>query len=693
MRLLSILVRLVPVLVLNSCSSETVHHMEKNFFEKYSHLTVASIFPSSVRDIERMTEDAICLLEEEVDAIVHRPVEEQRYVNLLHVIDYVATHVAYVASRLEFVTMVSSDESMRNAAQDGALRIGAALVDVINGNKSLYLMVRAYNQDYAAKENLDFEQARFLKELLRDFERGGLALPEKSLARVNALRKDIQRCALEFDLNINKDVKTFVCTPEQLAGLDEDFITQVPRDDTGMLHVKLDMSTYSRIREHCAVTKTREACWALYMGRAYPQNYELLRELATLRAELARELGFASYAELETDNQMAKNPRTVSEFLATLGGYGSQAAHKEFATWAHTLPEGIALKNGCVEPWDWVYLVEMYKKRALLIDQQEIKNYFPVQRTVDEMLSLYEQFLGVEFRQEGVEGLWHETVRYIGVYRSGQLLGHLLLDLYPRDFKYTHACQIGLSPALVDSDGSIIPAVVAIVANFPKPSFDGMPALLSFDEVKTFFHEFGHAMHSILGATRTASFSGTNVPRDFVEVPSQMFEEWLHEPAVLKRLSCHVRTGEPLPEETIAALCRLRAFGMGCFIQRQIAFAQTALQIFGEQPIESFDQLHENLLKEYMPHLCFDSRDHSIASFGHLSGYGALYYSYLWSKVYAVILFSFVKKRGLFDPSVGERLVQQVLGRGGTADPYDMLIEFCGEKPDIALFFKELDLA
>jgi len=477
-----------------------------------------------------------------------------------------------------------------------------------------------------------------------------------------------------------------------LAGLEDSFVASIPRNEEGLLVVRLDMPTYSRIREHCTVAQTREACWQLYNNRAYPQNYEVLSKLIQLRDQLAKALGFVSYAHLEIDDQMAKNPETVQQFLRELGDFGKRASENEFAAWTRVLPVGMHLYENKCAPWDTSYLVESYKKRELLLDQQEIKNYFPVQRTVDEMLSLYEQFLGLEFRQEAVEGLWHQSVRYIGVYRSGQLLGHLFLDLYPRDFKYTHACQIGLAPALRDGDRGIIPAVVAIIANFPKPETNGQSALLSFDDVKTFFHEFGHAMHSILGATKSASFSGTHVPRDFVEVPSQMFEEWLHEPAVLRRLSCHVATGEPLPDDTVQALYALRSFGMGSFIQRQSAFSQIALRLFGGEAEIGIDEVNREVSQEYVPYVRFDSRDHFIASFGHLAGYGSRYYSYLWSKVYAVILFSYVKKRGLFDSATGARLIDDVLGRGGSVDPYKMIEDFCGARPDITLFFDELGL-
>ncbi|HAU30236.1 TPA: hypothetical protein DCW54_01225 [Candidatus Dependentiae bacterium] len=692
MRLYPIFATLMAILMLNSCTNEIAHHMDKKFFERHSHQTVTSIFPTSVRDVERMAEDAICLLEEEVDLIVRRPVAEQTYFNLIDAIDQVTTSVKYVASRLYFVTMVYSSEAIRAAAQDGVLRITSALVDVIGGNKPLYLMVRAYAEQRAGQDNLDAEEQRLLQDMLKEFEREGLSLPNDDLLRVNELKKELQKLLLDFELNINKDVKTFLCQEDDLVGLENSFIQQLPRNDEDLLVVRLDMPTFSRISEYCSVAKTREACWELYSNRAYPQNYELLSQIITLRDQLAKELGFSSYAHFETDDQMAKNPETVQSFLKELGVCGEPAAAKEFATWVEQLPDGVKLTDNKCASWDFAYLTEAYKKRVLLLDQQVIKNYFPVQRTVDEMLSLYEQFLGLEFRQEAVDGVWDESVRYIGVYRSGELLGHLFLDLYPRDFKYTHACQIGLLPALIDKDGGIIPAVVAIIANFPKAGADGQPALLSFNEVKTFFHEFGHAMHSILGATKAASFSGTNVPRDFVEVPSQMFEEWLHEPAVLRQLSCHVLTGEPLPEDTIRGLCVLRSFGMGSFIQRQSALAQIALRLFSGGTDFDIDQLHKVVWDEYQPYVLFDSRGHFIASFNHISGYGSRYYSYLWSKVYAVILFSYVKKMGLFDSATGARLIDALLSRGGSRDPFDMLEDFCGTRPELSLFFKELGL-
>lgn len=692
MRLFYTFGTLLTVLVMNSCTDEMPKIMKTEIFERYTHENIATVLPSSVRDVERMTEDAICFLEEEIDTILHRPLDEQTYNNLIHVVDYVSTAVSYVASRIYFITMVHPDEAMRATAESCSLRISSALVDVIGGNKNLYLIIKAYVEHLVSKEDIGSEQRRFLDELVRDLERGGLGLPHDALMRVNELKKQLQRVTLAFELEINRDSKTFYCNAEDLAGVDQDFVLRLPKNEKGQLVVRLDMSLYGRIMDHCQVEKTRQACWELYSNRAFPENYERLRQMIALRHQLAKELGFSSYASLNTDDQMAKDPETVRAFLAQLGEPGQVAAAREFAEWTKQLPVGVSLVDGKLNPWDVAYVRSEYKKRVLSIDDQEIKKYFPVQRTVDEMLSLYEQFLGLEFRQELVEGLWHEAVRYIGVYRKGELLGHLFLDLYPRDFKYTHACQVGLVPGLIGATDSRTPAVVGILANFPAPSDDGEPALLSFDEVKTFFHEFGHAMHSILGATQVASFSGTNVPRDFVEVPSQMFEEWLHEPIVLQRLSCHVVTGEPLPAETVAAIASLRSFGMGYFVQRQTSLAQAALLLFGDDPAVDFALLEERLFEEYLPFVRFDNRGKNFASFGHLGGYGALYYSYLWSKVYAVILFAHVKKQGLFDSATGDRLIKTVLGRGNAEDPFVMMENFCGEKPDIAIFFKALGL-
>ncbi len=664
--------------------------MNKKFFENFSVASLSSVLPDSVRDVERLVEDTICLLEEEIDSVIHRSLSEHTYKSLIGLVDQVSGYAAYIASRLHFITMVYQEEAVRNAAQEGALRISAALVDVVSANKVLYSLIRLYADEYAAKEGLTKEEDRLLREMLRDFERGGLGLPAEELEHIKELKKELQRLTFDFELHINKDVKNFICTADELSGLDNQFISALSLNEEGKFIVRLDMASYSRIREFCTNAKTREACWELYVNRAYPENHETLLQIITLRFELARCLGFTSYAHLNTDDQMAKKPETVENFLQELCQYGRPAMEKEFVLWTEQLPEGAVLMNGKVFPWDTSYISESYKKRVLLIDQQAIKTYFPVQRTLDEMLSLYEQFLGVEFRQEAVAGLWHDSVRYVGVYRNEILLGHLFLDLYPRDFKYTHACQIGLSPALLDDEGAIIPAIVCVIANFPAPLVHGDPALLSFDEVKTFFHEFGHAMHSILGATHSVSFSGTNVPTDFVEVPSQMFEEWLHEPEVLRRLSYHYQTGEPLPDETIQKLCSLRSYGMGHFIQRQASLAGLALRLFGEDPRVAIDELDRFLHQKYLSSVFFDARNHFISSFGHLAGYGALYYSYLWSKVYAIILFAHIKRMGLFDPETGRRCVEMILSRGGTVNPQEMLRDFCGEDPKVEQFFAEL---
>ena len=233
--------------------------------------------------------------------------------------------------------------------------------------------------------------------------------------------------------------------------------------------------------------------------------------------------------------------------------------------------------------------------------------------------------------------------------------------------------------------------VALVIANFPKATATE-PALLKLGDVNTFFHEFGHALHELLGANTIASLSGTRTKTDFVELPSQMLEEWLGQEEILKNLGRHYQTGEPMPQEMITALQKLKQFGTGYFVQRQAYLSLMALDYFNA--IEPFDvrEKMEELAKRHISHVAYNPESHFYASFGHLNGYGAKYYGYLWSKVFALDLFEAIKSVGLLNPEIGTVYIQKVLAQGGAKDPNDMLIDFLGRVPNANAFFKNMGI-
>jgi thimet oligopeptidase len=245
--------------------------------------------------------------------------------------------------------------------------------------------------------------------------------------------------------------------------------------------------------------------------------------------------------------------------------------------------------------------------------------------------------------------------------------------------------------SFITQEGRQHPGLSVVLANFPAPS-EGRSALLTLDDVRTFFHEFGHALHALLGATTIPSLSGTNTKRDFVELPSQLLEEWLWDKAILQRVSCHYQTGQSLSDELIDKIISLQHFVIGYWMQRQAYLAKLALAYYTEQsPVDLHGTMH-NLFNRIITHVAYCPEFHFYASFGHLCGYGARYYGYLWSKVFAQDLFATIKQKGLVNRTVGKRYVDCILKPGGTQEPMELLERFLGRKPNSDAFFESIGL-
>ena len=384
---------------------------------------------------------------------------------------------------------------------------------------------------------------------------------------------------------------------------------------------------------------------------------------------------------------------TVHKFLDDLLVKLNKKEQKEFEAFTKELPESVTLtKDGKFKPWDVRFVRNMYKKNHLAVDEKKLSEYFQLEHTLDSMFRLYENFFGVTFEPVKTGGFWHPEVKLVKVTDadSGKLISYLLLDLHPRDNKYGHAAHFGLLPGFKEN-GQEWPAISFVVTNFPK-STKNKPSLLSRNQVSTLFHEFGHAMHHILGRTRLASFAGTATRTDFVEVPSQMLEDWLFDPEVLKLVSKHYKTGQPLSDEMIEKIIALKQFDRGSFWQRQALLSSIALDYFKEGSGKDLEKIWLELDEKITPNVAADSEVHHFASFGHLMGYGARYYSYIWSKVLALDVFNHLKERGLLRSDAGKRYVEFVLSRGGSKEPGELLRDFLEREPNDAAFLKSLGL-
>lgn len=658
---------------------------------------VRALFPVTANDLKIQTDSALAKAKKGIDGILAIPTEKRTFENTIQALDTVGTNLAIVAHIAWTEQNVSPDEAMRTAAQEAIMKIQHFSVDEISHNESIYHAVKAYAKNN--NEQLNEEETKYLQEALEDFEKNGLNLPSEEQEIIKQLNKDLTQASLTFSVNINNDMRFIEVTRDKLAGLNDDFIADLSCNEQGLCKLGVDYPTYNAVMENCSVESTRHALWNEFNNRAYPANEAVLKTIIKLRDQLAKKLGFASYAHLDLENQMVETPDRAHEFLDSLVVRSKEKLADEMALLKKHRPVGVSLtKEGLFKPWDLRYISRHYKKEHLDLDEEKLKEYFPVQKTVDELLDIYAQFLSVEFRQEPLQGLWHPDARYVAVYTKPEhdkprhLLGHLILDLHPRPNKYGHACMSDLVPAVREKDGTYHPPVILVIANFPKATAT-QPGLLRYDDVKTFFHEFGHAMHGLFGATKMAGFSGTNVATDFVEMPSQMLEEWMYDPMILKKMSAHYKTGEPLSDALIEKIREVKQFGNGFYVQRQCGLALLSLACFAAGEDKNPGALRKTIFGPiFNAYIAQDAHDHFEASFSHLSGYGAKYYSYLWSKVFALDMFDYIKKFGLLNPNIGQHYIDTVISKGGSIEPDEILVNFLGREPNMDAFLKDLGL-
>jgi thimet oligopeptidase len=657
---------------------------------------IASLFPTTPEQIKADTERYLANVQAELAAYVALPDEKKDFEHSVCALDRIAglSDLVLYSHALASIEHLSPDAVMRQTAHEALITIEHFMVTHISNNKPLYDAFMTYVQQVAPTEKLTAQQEYLIKEMRIGFERAGLNLPEHERAAIEVLKKELVESATTFDFNISQDASTITVDRAGLEGTAEDFIATLRRTDDGLFILGVDYPTVQVILEQCAVEDTRMRLYRAFNNRAYPVNDILLRSIIAQRDELARKLGFSTYAAFDLDNQMVHTVQRATTFLHDIYERARIKQEHELARITTTLPVSVTrTSDGLLKPWDIGFIKYTYKKEHFALDEYEIAHYFPADKTIQALFDIYQQFFGLTFKEVAVPGLWHPDVKALQVYRKQDdvLLGTLLLDLYPRSGKYSHAAHLTVIPAVRNVDGKNIPAVSIVMANFP-PATETKPALLTRTAVNTFFHEFGHALHAVLGSTEFATFSGTSVKRDFVEMPSQMLEEWLWNKDILRMISSHYETGEPLPEVLLDAMIQLKQFDSGISVCTQVRYALFSLRCFSEGVDADPYAIFTDLYTRMEPAFLLDPENHFYTAFGHLTGYGAKYYGYLWSKVFALDLFGEIKKHGLLNPVIGKRYTDIVLARGGGKDPHLLLVEFLGREPRIDAFMKDLGL-
>ncbi|WP_322817926.1 M3 family metallopeptidase [Tepidiforma sp.] len=613
------------------------------------------------------------------------------YENTMLALEDAVEPVALASGAYAFLAYVSADDGLRQVAREWDERLDKYLVG-LSFREDLYEAVREFAATEEAKA-LGGEDARYVAFELRDYRRNGFELPRERRDRLRELMDELVAIGVEFRNNIDDYDDGIEVTREQLAGMPDAWVARlrtVERDGRLLYRVSLDYPEIQPFMANCPDSGLRRALFEKDQRKGGRRNVELLERALAIRREAAELLGYASWADYRTETRMAGTRRAVEEFLTDLQAKVAVKAEQDFAAMRAFARERTGSDE--VNIWDWRYWHNEQLKAQYAVDEFEVAQYFPLDAVIKGLFTVYQQVLGVVFTESREAPRWHPDVRAFDISEAtgGPPFARFYMDLFPRPNKYGHAAAFTLRRGRRRRDGSYQKPVSAIVANFTKPSATE-PSLLRHSEVITFFHEFGHIMHQTLTRAERARFSGTQTERDFVEAPSQMLEHWCWEPEVLGAFARHWRTGEPLPLGLIEAMVAAKNLNSGIMTLRQIFFATLDLRLHSP----GFDGDSTRLVAELhgITGFPFTPGTHFQSGFGHLFGYDAGYYGYLWSHVFGDDMYTLFEEAGPLSGEVGRRYRTTILERGGSVDGQQLVRDFLGREPNSEAFLRGLGLA
>tara|TARA_R110002095_G_scaffold79274_4_gene68137 strand:+ start:171 stop:2087 length:1917 start_codon:yes stop_codon:yes gene_type:complete len=520
----------------------------------------------------------------------------------------------------------------------------------------------------------DAATRRRLEHALRDFRRSGVDRDEATRDRVRALQDRMVELGQTFDRAIAQSSKSIVFEGGHavLSGLPADFLASHPEGEDGSVTITTDPPDALPIMMYADDVDVRKRLYMESMTRAYPENFDTLRSLLSCRRELAQLLGYDSWADYVTEDKMSKSGGRVAEFIDQVSDLSSVRGTQEYADLLEEKRKTDPTADS-VELYEWVHLVERIRKQRFDFDSQEARAYFPYDATLKGLLELTSELYGVTFQVVQDADTWHADVVTYDLLEKGEVIGRFHLDMFPRKDKYKHAMMVDF---VVGLDGEFLPEG-GLVCNFSKPK-DGDPALMLHTQVTTLFHEFGHLMHFLMARRHEyLAFGGISCEWDFVEVPSQLYEEWAWDPAVLARFAKKPGTDQAIPADLVQRMRAAEEYGKGLRMGIQMTYATQSLDLHRLDPATiDFDAITRQIREQRTPFREVEGT-HQAAQFGHLNGYSAIYYTYAWSDVIARDLWREFESDVMNADKFGG-YKDKVLAAGGSQDAADMVESFLG---------------
>ncbi|MFO7923898.1 MAG: M3 family metallopeptidase [Bacteroidales bacterium] len=638
---------------------------------------------------------------QEIDAIVNNP-EAPDFNNTIAALDYSGYRLSEVRSIFSNLNSSHTNEELQAIAQEVTPKLSAHSTNIML-DTDLFERVKAVHEQRADMDLLP-EQEKLLEKTYKNFIRGGADLEGEKRERLREINRKLSMLTLEFGDNIRDETNSFelvIENPEDLSGLPDDLVETAAKvaEDKGyegkwvFTHHNpsvMPFLTYADNRELRKEMKTT------YINRCNNDNEydnkENIREIVNLRVEKAKLLRYNTHAHYVLEENMAETPERVNDFLDQLWDAALPVAKKE----AQDLQKMIDQEGGNfnLEPWDWRYYAEKVRKEKFDLDEEELRPYFSMQNVIDGTFLVVNNLWGLRFEKLQDVPTYHEdALVYEVLEEDGSHLGILYIDPYNRPSKRGGAWMSSFRKQSVRY-GEFIHPVITINCNFSRPAGDS-PSLLTFDEYTTFFHEFGHALHGLMSDCTYHGLSGTSVPRDFVELPSQVMENWARHPKVMALFARHYQTGEIIPMALTDKITQAGHFNQGF---ATVEYLATAILDMDYHTLEEQKEIHPvefeeesmdeiDLIPEIVPRWRSTYLSHIFSG-----GYSAGYYSYIWSGVLDADAFEAFLETDLFDQETAASFRENILERGGTKDPMEMYIDFRGREPEIGPLLKQRGL-
>jgi len=645
--------------------------------------------------VEASMKDAIAKANAALDQIAGQDLGKVTFKSTVVALDDLTYQAGRAANKATVIKETSTNPAMRTAAE-GAVKAFQDWAVGIDYREDVYKAIKAFAD---TNPKLTGEDEKLLKETLRDYRRAGLELAPDQRKEVEQLRKELSKLGTDFDSNIVKATTPVMFTKADLDGVPESFLAS-PGIKTGddvytvMANVTWQFNT---VEENAKSEATRRQLYVIRETLAKDTNVPVLNQMVALRNKIALRLGYKSWDDYQTEVKMAKTGANAEKYITDLVSgiqpkFGSEVADLQKLKAADTNDP-----NARIMVWDWRYYTNQRNKQKYAVDKEALRAYFPFQKVLDGMFNIYQNIFGLKFEKITAPYKWINDLQLYLVTDSGtgEPLGMFYLDMFPREGKFNHFAQFDIISGKLLPDGKYQRPTVALLCNFPPATAD-QPSLLTHQDVETLFHEFGHALHSIVTRAKYGRFAGTHVPGDFVEAPSQMLQNWVWDKKVLDTFAADYRDpSKKIPAEIIKKMNDAKLANAGVLYRRQFAFASLDLALHNQHPEDdSYDCVaisNPILEKVFLP---IDPSTTFVTYFGHLNGYDAGYYGYAWADAIAADMATVFEKAkdGYLDKQAGMKLRREIYEPGDSRDVNVSIEKFLGRKQSIQPFLKKIGI-